>query len=208
MNPYWDNGIVQIIQGDCREVLAQMEPDSVDCVVTSPPYWGLRDYGLEPSVWDAVGGCRHEWGQQRIVKRGHPGELSTLVGTQTAEISKAAGNQGSFCRHCGAWRGTLGLEPTPELYTQHLVEIFREVRRVLKLTGSCWVNLGDSYAATQSFSAHHNVRSGLAAAANRVDGGNGGQVSESLEQQQSRTVPMAEPISLFQGDRPLLEYPC
>jgi DNA modification methylase len=49
------------------------------------------------------------------------------------------------CLTCGAWRGVLGLEPTPELYVQHLVEIFREVRRVLRTDGTCWVNLGDSY---------------------------------------------------------------
>jgi DNA modification methylase len=51
----------------------------------------------------------------------------------------------AFCS-CSAWRGVLGLEPTPELYVQHLVEIFREVRRVLRADGTCWVNLGDSYA--------------------------------------------------------------
>ena len=43
MTPYWDNGIVQLHHGDARDVLAQMPPESVHCVVTSPPYWGLRD---------------------------------------------------------------------------------------------------------------------------------------------------------------------
>ncbi len=55
------------------------------------------------------------------------------------------GSHGSFCSLCGAWRGCLGLEPTPELYVEHIVEIFREVRRVLRDDGTCWVNLGDSY---------------------------------------------------------------
>jgi len=54
--------------------------------------------------------------------------------------------QGQFCRLCGAWRGELGLEPTPEMYVEHIVEIFREVRRVLRDDGTCWINLGDSYA--------------------------------------------------------------
>lgn len=53
---------------------------------------------------------------------------------------------GATCPMCGAWRGQLGLEPTPQLYIQHLVGIFDEVKRVLKKTGTCWVNLGDSYA--------------------------------------------------------------
>lgn len=54
-------------------------------------------------------------------------------------------SQGAFCLRCGAWRGSLGLEPTPELYVQHLVEIFREVRRVLRDDGTLWLNLGSSY---------------------------------------------------------------
>lgn len=54
-------------------------------------------------------------------------------------------SQGAFCRHCNAWRGTLGLEPTPELYVKHMVQVFREVRRVLRSDGTVWLNLGDSY---------------------------------------------------------------
>jgi DNA modification methylase len=54
--------------------------------------------------------------------------------------------QGNFCLHCSAWRGEFGLEPTPELYVRHVVDIFREVRRVLRDDGTLWLNLGDSYA--------------------------------------------------------------
>ena len=80
---------VRIHIGDCREVLAGMEPESVHCVVTSPPYWGLRDYGV------------------------------------------------------GA--GALGLEPTPDLFIEHMVEVFRQVRRALRDDGTLWLNMGDSY---------------------------------------------------------------
>jgi DNA modification methylase len=52
---------------------------------------------------------------------------------------------GSFCR-CGAWLSSFGLEPTPELYVQHAVQIFREVKRVLRDDGTLWLNIGDSYA--------------------------------------------------------------
>ncbi len=54
-------------------------------------------------------------------------------------------SQGQFCSLCGAWRGSLGLEPDYRLYIAHLIQIFNEVYRVLKKTGTCWVNVGDTY---------------------------------------------------------------
>jgi DNA modification methylase len=75
--------------GDCRELMREMPDESVQCCVTSPPYWGLRDYGNA---------------------------------------------------------GQIGQEETPELFVKALVDVFREVRRVLKADGTCWVNLGASYA--------------------------------------------------------------
>ena len=80
---------VKLIQGDCLEKLQSLEDSSINCVITSPPYWGLRDYGESEQ---------------------------------------------------------LGLEPTPQEYLQKLVNIFREVWRVLKDDGTVWLNLGDSYA--------------------------------------------------------------
>jgi len=108
-----------ITTGHVLSVLATWPDECVQCVVTSPPYWGLRDYGIEPQVWGGEPGCEHDWG--------------------TAAT-------GAFCPRCGAWRGSLGLEPTPELYVEHLVSVFREVRRVLRTDGTLWLNLGDSYA--------------------------------------------------------------
>lgn len=80
---------VRILQGDCREVLRTLPDASVQCVVTSPPYYGLRDYGVA---------------------------------------------------------GQIGLEQTPAEYVEQMVAVFREVRRVLRDDGTCWLNLGDSYA--------------------------------------------------------------
>ena len=79
----------RLLQGDALDVLETLEPQSVHCVVTSPPYWGLRDYGVD---------------------------------------------------------GQLGLEPTPEEYVAKMVDVFREVKRVLREDGVLWLNLGDSYA--------------------------------------------------------------
>ena len=79
---------VRILHGDCRDVLKTLADESVNCVVTSPPYFGLRDYGVD---------------------------------------------------------GQIGLEATPDAFVAELVAVFREVRRVLRKDGTCWVNLGDSY---------------------------------------------------------------
>ena len=82
-----------ILQGDVIEKLKEIETGTVQCVVTSPPYWGLRDYGID---------------------------------------------------------GQLGLESTPEEYVEKMVEVFRQIKRVLKHDGTVWLNLGDSYAGNNS----------------------------------------------------------
>jgi DNA modification methylase len=79
---------VSILNGDCRDMLATLPDGSVQCVVTSPPYFGLRDYGVD---------------------------------------------------------GQIGLEPTPDAFTAAMVDVFRQVRRVLRDDGTLWLNLGDSY---------------------------------------------------------------
>ena len=96
---------------------------------------------------------------------------------------------GSFCFLCGAWRGNLGLEPTPQLYVQHLVQIFREAWRVLKPTGTVWLNLGDSYAAG---------RTGGASDKSRLNGGRGVGVSEKIKQ--GPTIPRTAPEGLKPKD--------
>lgn len=81
--------MITILQGDCLDRLRELPDESVHCCVTSPPYWGLRDYGCA---------------------------------------------------------GQIGLEKTPQEYVAKMVEVFSEVRRVLRDDGTCWVNLGDCYA--------------------------------------------------------------
>lgn len=75
------------------------------------------------------------------------GASSNQAGRSTVEKRQQAGfKTGNLCSKCGAWSGQLGNEPTPELFIEHLIEIFEEVRRVLRDDGVCWVVLGDSYA--------------------------------------------------------------
>lgn len=89
MKPYFRSKGITLYVGDSLSVLRTMPDQSVQMCVTSPPYWGLRDYGV---------------------------------------------------------KGQLGLEATPELYVSRLVDLFGEVRRVLRDDGTLWLNLGDSYA--------------------------------------------------------------
>ncbi len=139
----------KVYLGDCREVMKtlQKEKESVDLVVTSPPYWGLRDYKTEPVVWDgrSDSDCKHEWcietnaGDIRF--RGN----SSIVGNNANPEIWNGNGKGHFCSLCGAWRGQLGLEPNPEFFIKHLLDVFDLVKSVLKDTGCVFVNLGDTY---------------------------------------------------------------
>ena len=59
----------EIRQGHVLELLQAMPEGSIQCVVTSPPFWGLRDYGTPPQVWGGDAGHAHEWGEQRRVRK-------------------------------------------------------------------------------------------------------------------------------------------
>jgi DNA modification methylase len=72
--------------------------------------------------------------------------MTDTARVKSTTVKYVSASQGQFCRKCSAWYGHLGLEPSPLLFVEHLVEVFGAVRRVLKPSGSCWVNLGDSYA--------------------------------------------------------------
>ncbi len=152
MGLVWQDDHLTLYGGDCREVLKELPAESVHCVVTSPPYWGLRDYGT--ATWD--GGdpeCDHRIGR---MNDGHAGD----IGERNAEgnafrNSSRYVDQGEMpkdgnCLRCGARRidSQLGLEATPEEFVANMVAVFREVRRVLRADGTLWLNLGDSYAQT------------------------------------------------------------
>ncbi len=136
-----------IIEGYAQEVLPLLPSESVNCVITSPPYWGLRDYGLEPVVWDGDSECEHEWVDHVRKPQGGRGSKCANVGANKNDVANLRDHDTitSFCSICGAWRGSLGLEPSFELYIEHLIQIFNEIKRVLRKDGTCWVNLGDSY---------------------------------------------------------------
>ena len=141
---------IDILNGDCLDMMATLPDESVDMCVTSPPYWGLRDYGGNGRVWGAPecvergeGDTSHEWeGYTRPSENTRKNDNSLQLKSAYWEPQEQA-----FCKHCDAWFGQLGLEPTYEQYVKNMVEIFREVRRILKPKGTLWLNLGDSYCA-------------------------------------------------------------
>lgn len=134
--------------GEARDVLAEFRDETIDCVITSPPYWGLRDYGT--GSWE--GGdpfCNHD-GEVRRRAEAHVGTVG-FSATSESQISSAMAIHGrDGCPACGAERvdRQLGLEPAPELYVDRLVDILAEVHRVLAPHGTLWLNLGDSYASS------------------------------------------------------------
>lgn len=105
----------RIYAQDCLDGLRLLDDESVNCCVTSPPYWHVRDYGVPPTNWPAV-------------------TFSPMAGLPPVTAP--------------GWTGCLGLEPDPLLFTAHIIHVFREVRRVLRRDGTCWVNFGDSYCTT------------------------------------------------------------
>lgn len=137
-----------ILQGDALTMLKTLPDESVQCCVTSPPYWGLRDYGT--AKWE-----------------GGNSECNHISRPQTSY--KAGSNQGALrdgpykdiCGKCGAVRvdSQLGLKKTPEEYVGKMVEVFREVKRVLRGDGTLWLNLGDSYAANNRWGGATNTDS-------------------------------------------------
>lgn len=135
----------QIFNGNTFEVLKSFPDGCIDCSITSPPYWNLRDYKTNPIIWGGDKNCSHEWTTEHKkpikLQAGNP-EFKRKWREQAT--SNDATN-GTFCIKCGAWNGQLGLEPTPQLFINHLCDIFDEVKRVLKPTGTCWVNIGDTY---------------------------------------------------------------
>lgn len=138
----------QILEGCALDLLASMASESVQCCVTSPPYWGLRDYGVAASVWGGSKDCLHRWGEVGRLHRGGRSGDSPATNGRKARVERDKTRDritGAFCQDCDAWRGSLGLEPTPELFIEHMVLVFREVRRVLRNDGTLWLNIGDSY---------------------------------------------------------------
>ena len=138
---------LEIMIGDVREMLRELiaRKVKVRTVVTSPPYWGLRDYGTEPQIWGGDLFHVHEWVSAGKRHRGGPQGTTGARATRDTTAHVQNWRCGEECTICGAWKGQLGLEPNPAMWVEHIVEIFRLVREVLAEDGTVWVNFGDCY---------------------------------------------------------------
>lgn len=136
--------MINIIQGNNLDSLKKLESNSINTCVTSPPYFGLRDYGT--GTW--IGGDEN-----------CPHKRTTKISKNTATGHKGMSDKGhvvgdaiykSVCPDCGAVREDqqLGLEDSPEEFVENLVILFREISRVLRDDGTVWLNLGDTYCGT------------------------------------------------------------
>jgi len=127
-----------ILCGDALEQLKRVPDKHVQMCVTSPPYFGLRDY-LTASWEGGDDSCNHY--------RDSKQSASCNTGQKNVVGSIGDGIYKDVCRKCGAVRidKQIGLEESPEKYIDNLVNVFREVKRVLKDDGTLWLNIGDSY---------------------------------------------------------------
>ena len=129
-----------ILFGDCKKTLSEFLPQSARTCVTSPPYYGLRDYGT--ATW--IGGdpnCNH-----RRDSKVKPENCNTGHKNHDEMYGVGDAIYKTVCPKCGAVRqdSQIGLEETPEEYIESLVSVFRSVPDVLTDDGTLWVNLGDS----------------------------------------------------------------
>jgi site-specific DNA-methyltransferase (cytosine-N4-specific) len=164
MIPWLDDGDVRLYQGDAAEVLRELPAGSAHICVTSPPFYGLRDYGT--GSWE--GGdpdCDHVAYADRAgrPRSGLTGGLDTV---EAATIYR------DTCGKCGARRvdNQLGLEDTPEQWAANLVAVFAEVRRVLRDDGVLMVEIGDSYSGSGPSGASYQSETTKRRAGQRQDG--------------------------------------
>ena len=143
-----------IILGDCITGMKTLSDKCVQTCITSPPYFGLRDYGtgsweggdIECDHVDTAAMAERLRQKKSMIAVGERMDGSTRTRVHDEQIGQGIQYNHS-CKKCGAKRvdSQIGQEDTVDGYVQKMVEVFREVRRILRDDGTLWLNLGDSY---------------------------------------------------------------
>ena len=196
---------IKLMNGHVLDMLKSIPDESIDCIVSSCPYYGLRDYSgvasyasedyhellrtanadiqkhrdrvlesqkekyylTEPvfnkkdkkwyislnydisSVWGGDPECEHEWTSQHNHKDNlrfrDPNHIASVGNNKHSEIYSNPTVLSGTCTKCGAWKGQIGLENSYKEYTEHLMLVMKELKRVLKKTGTLFWNMGDTY---------------------------------------------------------------
>ena len=140
---------IELKIGNILDRIKEIPDNSIDCIVTSPPYYGLRSYKGAETIWGSSPGCEHEWISQQNHKDNlrfrDPNHIASVGNNKNPEKYGNPDIINNFCSKCGAWKGQLGLEPDYKMYLSHLLIVTSEIKRVLKPTGTLWWNMGDSY---------------------------------------------------------------
>ena len=130
--------------GDWFEFARQLPDESVHCIVTSPPYWGHRDYDLDPTIWDESVDCEHVWAESPVPNTRNMRVRNDADPKRPYTQHNKASQKSGTCVKCGAWLGCLGQEPTPEMFIRHMVQVCAEAWRVLRPDGTMFLNVGDT----------------------------------------------------------------
>ena len=146
-------GVHKIIRGHAIPALETLPDEGVDMLMTSVPYWNLRDYGEDTAtIWGGDKDCEHDFNNYDFTLHSGRGDCQKSGKYSEQDPIPDTKPSSAYCSKCNAWRGQLGLENTPEEYINHLRMVFAAVKYVLKPTGTCWVNIGDSYNSNSGFS--------------------------------------------------------
>ena len=151
---------IELKIGNILDRIKEIRDNSIDCIVTSPPYYGLRSYKGAETIWGGNPECKHEW---NIAD--HKYRSGGIESANTGNDKIGASHLDYYsntCSKCGAWKGQLGLEPDYKMYLSHLLIVTSEIKRVLKPTGTLWWNMGDSYSGSnQGSGATHKSPHGI-----------------------------------------------
>lgn len=117
----------------CLDILGKIPSESIDLIIFSSPYYGLRNYSNNANAyWGGNECCKHEWSSLIIPRqRGSYGNNSWIRRSRDNN-AKWTPHISYQCTKCGAWYAQLGLEPTPNMYVDHMLQVMKKLKRVLR----------------------------------------------------------------------------